>query len=49
MRTVFKNNESEIIDYLIKTIWLIKNYNLNNPDNAKFLCYISYNMNQNVS
>ena len=49
MRTVFKNNESEIIDYLIKTIWLIKNYNLNNPDNAKFLCYIPYNMNQNVS
>ena len=49
MRTVFKNNELEITEYLSKTMWLIKNYNVNNPVNAKFLCYIPYNMNQNIS
>ena len=49
MRTVFKNNDSEIIEYLIKTMWLIETYKVNNPINAKFLCYIPYNMNQNIS
>jgi superfamily II RNA helicase len=49
MRTVFKNNDSEIIEYLTKTMWLIETYKVNNPINAKFLCYIPYNMNQNIS
>ena len=44
------NNEPDIInDYLVKIIWLIENRKVNIPDNAKFLCYIPYNMNKNVS
>lgn len=49
MQIVFKNNDSEIIEYLTKTMWLIETYKVNNPINAKFLCYIPYNMNQNIS
>ena len=49
LRTVFLNDSSEIIEYLKKLMWLIETYNVNNPINAKFLCYIPYNKNKNVS
>ncbi len=48
-RKILKKDESEISGDLTKTMLLIDTYKVNNPINAKFLCYIPYNMNQNIS
>ena len=46
---VFKNDSVKIIDYLKKVIWLINSHQVNNPKNARLLCYIPYNNNKNIS
>ena len=46
---VFKNDSIKIIDYLKKVIWLINTHQVNDPKNARLLCYIPYNNDKNIS